>query len=54
MASQVTDADVDALKAAGASEEEIFEVTVSAAAGASLRSLHAGLRALGGEADTLL
>jgi hypothetical protein len=47
--SRVTDADVDALKAAGASEDDIFEVTVSAAVGAAVRSLDAGLHALGGE-----
>jgi len=47
---RVTDADVDALKAAGRSEEEIFEVTVAAALGAALHSLDAGLRAVeGGE-----
>jgi hypothetical protein len=46
---RVTDADVEGLKAAGHSEDEIFEVTVSAAVGAALRSLDAGLRALRGE-----
>jgi hypothetical protein len=45
---QVTDADIAVLKAAGRSEEEIFEVTVAAATGAALRRLDAGLRAVGG------
>jgi alkylhydroperoxidase family enzyme len=43
---RVTDADVDALRAAGISEDEIFEVTVAAALGAACRRLDAGLRAL--------
>ena len=43
---RITDADVAALKAAGRSEEEIFEITVAAATGAALRGLNAGLRAL--------
>jgi hypothetical protein len=42
----VTDADVEALKAAGYSEDEIFEQTVSAAVSAGLLRLDAGLRAL--------
>ena len=46
----VTDADVERLRAAGHSEDEIFEVTVAAAVGAALGSLDAGLRALDGEA----
>jgi uncharacterized peroxidase-related enzyme len=46
---QVTDADVDRLKAAGHSEDEIFEITVAAAVGIALRSLDAGMRALRGE-----
>ena len=40
-------ADVADLKAAGHSEEAIFEVTVAAAVGAALRSLDAGMRAAG-------
>jgi hypothetical protein len=44
---RVTDGDVAALRAAGHSEEEIFEVTVAAAAGAALQRFDAGLRALG-------
>jgi hypothetical protein len=42
----VTDSDVENLKAAGHSEDEIFEMTVAAAVGASLRMLDAGLQAL--------
>jgi alkylhydroperoxidase family enzyme len=45
---QITDADVAALKAAGCSEEKIFEVTVAAAVGAALRGLEAGMRAVRG------
>jgi alkylhydroperoxidase family enzyme len=37
----VTDADVDALKAAGLSEDEIFEQTVAAAISEGLRRLDA-------------
>jgi alkylhydroperoxidase family enzyme len=48
---RITDVDVAALRAAGRSEEEIFEVTVAAATGAALRRLDAGLAALrGGDA----
>ena len=43
----VTDADVDELKAAGLSEDEIFEQTVAAAVGEGLRRLEAAERALG-------
>ena len=43
---RITDADVAALRNAGHSEEEIFELTVAAALGAALRSRDAGLRAL--------
>jgi hypothetical protein len=43
----VTDAEIDALKAAGRSEDEIFEQTVSAAVGAGLLRLDAGLEAMG-------
>jgi len=42
----VTDADVDVLKAAGHSEDEIFEQTVSAAVAAGLLRLDAGLKAM--------
>lgn len=42
----VTDADVQALKNAGHSEDEIFEQTVSAAVSAGLQRLDAALGAL--------
>ena len=42
----ITDVDVQALKEAGHSEDEIFEHTVSAAAAAGLERLDAGLRTL--------
>jgi alkylhydroperoxidase family enzyme len=42
----VTDSDVQALKQAGYSEDEIFEQTVSAAVAAGLERLDAGMRAL--------
>jgi alkylhydroperoxidase family enzyme len=43
---RVADGDVEALKAAGFSEDEIFEHTVSAAVAAGLERLDAGLQAL--------
>ena len=43
----VTDAEVAALKAAGHSEEEIFEHTVAVAVVEGLRRLDAGLGAIG-------
>jgi AhpD family alkylhydroperoxidase len=43
---QLADADLDRLIAAGAGEDEIFEITVAAAVGAALRSFDAGRRAL--------
>jgi hypothetical protein len=42
----VTDGDVAAAKAAGLSEDEIFELVVCAAFGQSSRQLHAALAAL--------
>ena len=48
---RITEGHIDALKASGESEEEIFEVTVAAALGASLRRLDAGLRAIRREPD---
>jgi alkylhydroperoxidase family enzyme len=45
---KVTDADVEALKAAGYLEDAIFEITVSTALGAALGRLECGLRALRG------
>ena len=44
---RVTDGDVDELRAAGFSEDEIFEQTVSAAVSEGLVRLDAALRALG-------
>ena len=43
---EVTDADVQALKDAGYSDDEIFEQTVSAAVDAGLTRLQAGLDTL--------
>ena len=43
---RITDQDIEALKAAGHSEDEIFEQTVSAAVAAGLERLDAGLKAL--------
>jgi hypothetical protein len=43
----VTDADVQALKDAGCTEDEIFEQTVAVAVGEGLRRLEAGVRAVG-------
>jgi alkylhydroperoxidase family enzyme len=43
---RITDADVQRLKDAGFSEDEIFEQTVSAAVAAGLERLDAGLAAL--------
>jgi len=43
----IEDEDVEALKAAGCSEDEIFEQTVAVAVGEGLRRLEAGMRALG-------
>jgi alkylhydroperoxidase family enzyme len=43
---KVTDRDIEQLKAAGFSEDEIFEQTVAAAAAAGLERLDAGLRTL--------
>jgi hypothetical protein len=44
---EVTDDDVEALQAAGVSEDEIFEQTVGAAIGEGLRRLDAAARVLG-------
>jgi alkylhydroperoxidase family enzyme len=43
---KVTDADIEALKVAGFTEDEIFEHTVSAAVAAGLERLEAGLATL--------
>ena len=45
-AHRITDEDVQALKDAGHTEDEIFEHTVSGAAAAGLERLDAGLRTL--------
>jgi len=44
---RIVDEDVEALKAAGCSEDAIFEQTVAVAVGEGLRRLEAGMRALG-------
>ena len=46
---KVTDGDLDDLKRAGYSEDAIFEITLSAALGASMSRLERGLAALRGE-----
>jgi alkylhydroperoxidase family enzyme len=43
----LTDADVEELKAAGCSEDEIFEQTVGVAIGQGLRRLDAAMRVIG-------
>jgi len=43
----MTDEDIQALRRAGFSEDQIYEATVSAALGAGLERLRAGLAALG-------
>ena len=45
---KVTDEDVAALKKAGYSEDQLFEITVAAATGAALKRLDIGLAALKG------
>ena len=45
----VTAADLDALRAAGQSEDQIFELTVSTALGAGMRRFRAGMAALSGQ-----
>lgn len=46
---KVVDEDIEQLKAAGYSEDEIFELTVAVAVGSGLARLECGMRALGGE-----
>ncbi|GHO57905.1 hypothetical protein [Ktedonobacter robiniae] len=48
---KVTDQDIEALCAAGYSEDAIFELTLSAALGAGMARLERGLSALKGESD---
>jgi hypothetical protein len=43
---RVTDGDMEALGAAGLSEDAVFELTLAAVLGAAGRRLDAGLRAL--------
>jgi alkylhydroperoxidase family enzyme len=43
---KVTDSDVERLKAAGYSEDAIFEITVAAALGAGVRRYEAGVKAM--------
>jgi alkylhydroperoxidase family enzyme len=45
-ADRITDADVERVRAAGLTEDEIFEHTVAAAVAAGLERLDAGMRAL--------
>ncbi len=48
---KVTDADIASLRAAGYSEDEIFELTISAALGAGIARLAGGLAVLAGGDD---
>jgi alkylhydroperoxidase family enzyme len=50
---QVTDQDIEQLRAHGYSEDAIFEVTVSVAYGAGLNCLEQGLAALQGAHDAI-
>lgn len=43
---EVSDEDLEALKRAGYSEDQLFEITVAAALGAGMRRLEAGLAPL--------
>lgn len=45
---KITDEDIESLKAAGYTEDELFEITLSAAMGASLARMERGLLALNG------
>lgn len=45
---RIVDGEVEALLAAGYSEDEVFELTVAAAVGAGLDRLDSGRRAMGG------
>jgi len=45
----ITDADIDAIREAGFSEDAIFEITLSAALGAGIARLERGLQAVKGE-----
>jgi alkylhydroperoxidase family enzyme len=50
-AHKVTDADIEALRAVGFTEDAIFELTICAALGAGLARLKRGLAAMKGGAD---
>lgn len=52
-AAEIGDADVAALKAAGLSEDAIFELTVAVAFGEGMRRLAAGMAALEGATDAI-
>ena len=45
---KVTEADVEALKAAGYSEDQLYEITIAAALGAGMRRYEAGMKAMRG------
>jgi alkylhydroperoxidase family enzyme len=49
----VSDEDFSKLRQAGYSEDQIFEVTIAAAAGAGVRRFEAGLRALEAAGDEI-
>ena len=51
---KVSDRDIESLKSQGYSEEDIFELTVSAAVGAGLGRLRQGLAALNGGQTTFI
>ena len=46
---KVVDRDLDALRAAGWSEDALFEATIATAVGEALRRLDAGLASLAGD-----
>jgi rRNA maturation endonuclease Nob1 len=48
-AHRITDADIEALRRAGYSEDEIFEISISVALGAGVYRLQRGLAALRGD-----
>jgi alkylhydroperoxidase family enzyme len=49
--SQITDRDLDAVRTAGYSDEQIFELIICAAVGEATRQYESGLAALDGLAD---
>jgi hypothetical protein len=49
--SQITDRDLDAVKAAGYSDDQVFELIVCAAVGEATRQYESGLAALDGHAN---